>query len=510
MHRAASIVGLGAWYIDLHSEEIHLSEEARALYGINENGPYPSILSWERYAPEHRPCLQEAYRACIDEGRAYDMELEAFVRGGERRWLRATGEPVYDAEGRIVAARGALLDIHAYKQREAELAEARDAAERTDRAKSEFLSAMSHELRTPLNAILGLAQLLSADDEPGAETRREYLRHILSAGWHLRDLVGDILDLARIEAGKTSLTLEPIRVDELLEECFRLVREQAAERGVTLRIAPPQGKGGLHVQADRVRAKQVLLNVLTNAVKYNYTGGSVTVHYGLEAGTVLIDIVDTGSGIAPKQRSALFDAFERLGRERGQIEGVGIGLALALRLARLMHGELWLVDSVPEQGSRFRLSLPCAEGEGYDRHREPSLDPGLLDERADDPPLRVLAAEDNSVNMLLLSGLIARRQGVELIEASDGKTALELAEHYGPDLFLLDIHLPDTDGFDLVRQLRSMPSLAGKPMVALSADATDELRQRALREGFDDYIVKPFELEQLDALIREARLGKAE
>ena len=509
LRAAARQVGMGAWYLDRCSGEIHLCAGARALFGLPGPVTEPAECSVKRYAPEHRDRLQEAYRACVDEGTPYDVAFVALTHGGERRWLRTTGEPVHDAEGRVVAVQGALLDIDLYKRREEALVQERDEAERTDRAKSQFLSAMSHELRTPLNAIVGLAQLLNADPEPDPGTRAEYLRHILGAGWHLRDLVGDVLDLARIEAGKTGLTPEPIRVESLVQECMRLVEEQAAERRVHLELACAEGDDGLQVYADRLRAKQVLLNLLSNAIKYNRAGGTVTVRYQREgAESVVIDVADTGDGIPPEGRDALFEAFERLGRERGAVEGAGIGLALALRLARLMGGDLWLVESRPGEGARFRVRLPYVEASGRDRHHAPSVDPGLLEERDDDPPLTVLAAEDNTVNMLLLSGLVAKREGVELLEAYDGASALELAEAREPDLLLIDIHLPDIDGFELARRLRALPALASTPLVALSADATDEARQRALAEGFNDYIVKPFELEQLDALLREVRLTK--
>jgi len=508
--RAAESLGLGAWRIDLQTEQIVLCPRARALFGLADGAPRPAREGLQRYIPEHRERLQEAFRRCIDQGAAYDVEFQALTAGGERRWLRATGVPLRDEQGRIVAVAGALLDIDGYKARESEQAEARVAAERTDRAKSEFLSAMSHELRTPLNAIVGFAQLLYADEDLDAPTRSEYLRHILSAGWHLRDLVGDILDLARIEAGRASLTPETVRIPDLLQDCLRLVRDQAADHSVSLRLEESGPAAGACVWADRLRLKQVVLNLLTNAIKYNREGGSVVLSYGRnDAGQVWVDVADTGLGIDPEQRDGVFETFDRLGRETGSIEGVGIGLPLALRLARLMGGELELLESVPDQGSRFRLSLPGIEADGWDRHRSPSLDPQLIEEREDDPPLRLLAVEDNRVNMLLLSGLVAKRQGVELVEAFDGSTGLELAQRVQPDLILLDMHLPDTDGFALARQLRADPALRPVPLVALSADASDEVRRRALdEEGFNDYIVKPFELEQLDALIREVRLSR--
>ncbi|ABM61900.1 PAS/PAC sensor hybrid histidine kinase [Halorhodospira halophila SL1] len=502
-------MGLGAWRIGLATECIELCPRARALFGLEDPTPRPASEGLACYVSEHRQQLQDAYRQCIDYGTAYDVEFQALTAGGGRRWLRATGTPVYDAAGQITAVAGALLDIDDYKAREAELAEARVAAERTDRAKSEFLSAMSHELRTPLNAIVGFAQLIYADEELDTRTRNEYLRHILSAGWHLRDLVGDILDLARIEAGRASLAPETVRIPDLLQDCLRLVRDQAAEYSVSLRLEEPEHPVGVCVWADRLRLKQVVLNLLTNAIKYNREGGSVVLSYGRDAaGQVWVDVVDSGLGIDPQCRAGLFETFDRLGRETGSIEGVGIGLPLALRLSRLMGGELQLVDSVPDQGSRFRLTLPGIDAEGWDRHHTPSLDPRLMEERADDPPLRLLAVEDNRVNMLLLSGLVAKRQGVELFEAFDGRTGLELAQRVQPDLILLDMHLPDTDGFALARQLRAISELEAVPLVAVSADASDEVRRRALDEGFNEYIVKPFELEQLDALIREVRLSR--
>ena len=508
LQEAARALGVGGWRVDTVHGQIHLCARACALFGIAESGPRPAHEGLAHYVPEHRERLLEAYRRCVSEHEPYDVEFRIAPAEGGERWLRAVGRPEFDECGRVVAVKGGLLDIDAYKRRELELSEARRVAEQTDRAKSEFLSAMSHELRTPLNAIVGFAQLLNTDAEEEPATQRDYLRHILSAGWHLRDLVGDVLDLARIEAGKTSLTLEPVSARDLIQECMRLIRDTAAERGVSVRLEGCPEDRSLFVHADRLRAKQVVLNLLTNAIKYNREGGQVTLICSQADGVACIDVVDTGAGIAPGDQQALFQAFERLGREFGEIEGAGIGLALALKLSRLMGGDLELVASTPGQGSRFRLTLPTVNAVGWDRHRSPSLDPRLMEERSDDPALRLLAVEDNTINMLLLSGLVAKRTGVELLEASDAATGLELAQRYQPELMLIDMHLPDMDGFDLGRRLRRVPGLERVPMVALSADATDETRRRALEEGFDDYLLKPFEIEQLDALIREARLSK--
>ncbi|GEM_PF-5664039 len=387
LHTAARTVGLGTWQIDPRTEHLHLCERAWALFGLPEGAQRPAAESMGYYAPEYRERLRQAYEACLESGTPYDLEFEAVTYSGERRWLRVTGEPVYDEQGSIVAVRGALLDIDAYKRRELALIEAQQEAERTDRAKTEFLSAMSHELRTPLNAIVGFAQLLCADQETDPATHNEYLRHILSAGWHLRDLVGDILDLARIEAGRTALNPEVVHLPDLLQECLRLVREQAAEGGLDLHLEPPGDEAAINIWVDRLRAKQVVLNLLTNAIKYNRSGGSITLAYAPDAdGQAAVDVLDTGLGIDPEGRAGLFQTFDRLGQEAGGVEGVGLGLPLARRLSRLMGGDLWLVESTPGAGSRFRLTLPMASAEGWDRHYAPSLDPRLLEERADDPP----------------------------------------------------------------------------------------------------------------------------
>ncbi|MBK1727279.1 hypothetical protein CKO13_09660 [Halorhodospira neutriphila] len=511
LQAAADAVGLGAWRVELGEERIELSAEACALFGLpaEEAGPRSTQEAWRFYAPEHRAPIERAFRDCVEQASPYDIEFEALTAAGQRRWLRATGEPVRGDDGGVVAVRGALQDIDPYKRREAELREAWREAERTDRAKSEFLSAMSHELRTPLNAILGFAQLLNAGIERDPEEHRAYLRHILSAGWHLRDLVGDLLDLARVEAGKTSFSPEPVRVGELLQECVRLAWEQAVERGVSIRLEEAAEGSACRVWADRLRAKQIVLNLLTNAVKYNRDGGSVTLSFHPEGEEeVAIDVRDTGIGIPRERSAALFESFERLGHELGEIEGAGLGLALALRLSRLMGGDLALVASEPGEGSHFRLRLPAAEAEGHDRSYGPSLDPQLLDDAEGEAPIQLLYVEDNSVNQLLLQGLAGQRGGVELLEANDAVGGLEIAERYAPDLILLDIHLPDMDGYELVRRLRAIPALEAVPVVAVSADATDEARRRALASGFDDYILKPFELEELNALIREIRLSK--
>lgn len=448
---------------------------------------------WEEFPETLGTVFEAEYRRAVTEQKTTSFEMW-FPRLG--RWFDVRAFPSRD--GLAVYFR----DVTDRKQAEdevrrinLELREAKEEAERANRAKSEFLSAMSHELRTPLNAIVGLGQLLE-DEELPLQTRQEYQRQIVAAGFHLRDLVSDVLDLAKIEAGRFSVSLEPIPLDEILRDSIALITQEAQARGVTMH--PPQADAfGHHVLADRVRVKQILLNLLSNAVKYNREGGRVEIAVDVSGGLLHLDVTDTGSGITAND--GLFESFNRLGREFGEIEGSGIGLPLARELARFMGGDLVLHASKPAVGSTFRLTLPLAEVEA------PAPDPATDGEAPADTPIRVLYIEDNAVNMLVVRALCEKRDHVDLVEAWDGRSGIEAARRDDPDLILLDLHLPDMHGIDILEAVRAEPALQGVPIVAVTADATNEGAYRD--DGrFDDYILKPFRVDHLDRMIDRARL----
>jgi signal transduction histidine kinase/CheY-like chemotaxis protein len=363
-------------------------------------------------------------------------------------------------------------------------------AERANTAKNDFLSRMSHELRTPLNVVLGFGQILEMN---GSLERRdgEAVEHILKAGRHLLALINEVLDLSTIESGRMTISPEPVELTELAREAIDLIRPLADERPVS--IQDQLGSPLRHVTADRQRIKQVLLNLLSNAVKYNRDGGEVTVSCTEPAaGRLRLLIADTGSGVPTAMMDRLFEPFERLGAERGHVQGTGLGLALSKQLVELMGGEIG-VDSREGEGSVFWVDLAIAASPA----EVPAAGNGTNGaSRTLDPPARcVLLVEDNLVNLKVIETVMSGRSHVELLPAMTGRLGLELAREHRPDLILLDQHLPDLTGTEVLHRLKADPELRAIPVVIVSADATEGQVQRMHELGATDYLSKPLDIQ---------------
>jgi PAS domain S-box-containing protein len=379
---------------------------------------------------------------------------------------------------------------------------ARDEAERANVAKSEFLSRMSHELRTPLNSILGFAQLLQGAEL--APRSQKGVQHILTAGEHLLTLINEVLDIARIESGRQQLSIEPVRLSTVLQEALGLVRPLAAARGIRLAEAYDPASDG-YVRADRQRLVQVLLNLLSNAVKYNRPGGQVLLSSGLDEENprrVCVWVEDTGTGIDGERRHELFVPFARLGAERTEVEGTGLGLALSRRLVEAMGGALTLERSTPG-GSTFRVELASAD--------DPVDAAAVLAATSEfavpqfGATATILYIEDNLANLSLIEQILEARPEWRLVPALQGRLGIDLAREHMPDVVLLDLHLPDIPGEEVLRELRAAPGTAQTPIIVISADATPKTVERLLAAGANGYLTKPLKvrhfLRTLDDLV---------
>jgi CheY-like chemotaxis protein/two-component sensor histidine kinase len=364
---------------------------------------------------------------------------------------------------------------------------------------------MSHELRTPLNSILGFAQLLSGADLD--QRFRRGVQHILTAGEHLLSLINEVLDIARIESGRQQLSLEPVRLSTVLQEAIGLVRPLASARQVWVSeaLGPAADR---YVRADRQRLVQVLLNLLTNAVKYNRAGGQVRLSCELVrqpggAGTrVRIRVADTGRGIPADRLGELFVPFARLGAEATEVEGTGLGLALSHRLVEAMGGALEL-DSTSDEGSVFRVDLDPAE----DPLHEATTHTGawrIPVPEGSGEPATLLYVEDNLANLSLVEQILEARPEWRLVPALQGQLGVDLAREHTPDVVLLDLHLPDISGEEVLRQLRADPRTEGIPVVVISADATPKTVERLRASGATAYLTKPLRVREFVRTIETA------
>ena len=385
------------------------------------------------------------------------------------------------------------------KRVESELKEAMAAAEKANRAKSDFLSGMSHELRTPLNAVLGFAQLMEIGSPTPTVSQKRNLDQILKAGWYLLELINEVLDLSLIESGKATLSSEAVSLPEVVLECRAMIEPQAQKRGIEMKF--PRFEIPYFVNADRTRVKQVLINLLFNGIKYNKPGGSVSVEYALTAAdSIRISVRDTGVGLAPEQVEQLFQPFNRLGKEASTEEGTGIGLVVTKRLVELMGGSIG-VDSTVGVGSVFwiELGLTTAPQLSLQEVEDATLMQPPAPHGA--PQRTLLYVEDNPANLELVEQLIARRPDLRLLSAADANLGIEFARAYQPEVILTDINLPGISGITAMEILRADPSTAHIPIVALSANAVPRDIEKALAAGFFNYLTKPIKVVQfMDAL----------
>ena len=431
----------------------------------------------------------------------YRRHKRYITKSGRMLWVQSTVTLLRNEDGRPWRIVGAVEDITEHL-RLAEAERAREAAEASNRAKSDFLSRMSHELRTPLNAMLGFAQLLELDQRhPLSSSQRPWVSQIQQAGWHLLEMINDVLDLSRIESGNLRLSIEALELNALLGATVHMVDADARRRGIE--ISQVLSPDATVLRGDATRVKQILINLLSNAVKYNIDGGRIHIASRLQDDTVEITVTDTGLGMTEEQMRELFQPFNRLGRERSQQEGTGIGLVISQRLAELMGGTL-RARSVPGEGSSFTLALPAVTGPhalrtDYSQLHTPS---------AEYHRRIVHYVEDNETNVEVMRGILAQRPQVTMNVSVTGLDGLAAIRARRPDVILLDMHLPDISGLELLRHLKSDPVTVHIPVVVVSADALATQIDAAREAGADHYLTKPVSvaefLEVLDEVLGEA------
>ncbi|MDH5359825.1 MAG: response regulator [Gammaproteobacteria bacterium] len=502
LRRSQEAARIGNWDWDIISGELFWSELIGPLFGYNEvvETTYDNFIN--AIHPDDRELVTSSVTACIEEGAIYDIEHRIIRQDGDIRWLSEKGDVIRGEDGTTLHMIGVVQDITDRKNIETDLLAAKNSAEMASRSKTEFLSRMSHELRTPLNAILGFGQLMESDPtDPLSKSHQTNVEQILTAGWHLLELINEVLDLAKIESGKLSISMEPVDAGEIIDECLKLTEQMAQQYQIEIVTTP--FRNALYIHADRIRFKQVYLNLLTNAIKYNRTGGTVTLtHEILNNKHVLFNIADTGTGISAEQLPHLFEPFNRLGAENTLIEGTGIGLVIAKRLTEMMHGHID-VNSEIDAGTVFSLKFEVDDAIVDIDHAETLTQLQSLEQATNKKIFRILYVEDNPANLKLVSNILQRIPDIVLITATNGQEGLSTANDLLPDLILLDINLPGLSGIEICTALNNNSATKNIPRIAVSANAMPADIDSAMIAGFDKYLTKPLDVSNFLNVITE-------
>jgi len=437
----------------------------------------------------------------LTEKKVINYELTARARDGKETVVSYNATTFYDRDRKLQGVFAAARDVTERKHSEqalqksnTDLENAKFAAEKANLAKSDFLSSMSHELRSPLNAILGFAQLMETAVPRPAVSEAARIAQILQAGWHLLKLIDEILDLAVIESGQVSLSMEHVCLFEIMSQCQSMMEPQAKERGIHVTFSPFDRT--LFVRADMTRLKQIVINLLSNAIKYNKKDGTVVVACTVCAPErIRISVTDTGSGLSPEKLAQLFQPFNRLGQETGGVAGTGIGLVVTKRLTEMMGGVLG-VESTPGSGSVFWCELTVAQApelEVQNGEADVFVRPQSL---AAASPRTLLYVEDNPANMELVEQLVARCPDIRMMTAVNGTLGIERARATLPTVILMDINLPGISGIKALKILSEDPTTAHIPVVALSANAMPRDIANGLEAGFFRYLTKPIKVRE--------------
>lgn len=492
---------IGILYADLHGHPRDANPRLREMLGYTVHDLAGRSLAELTHPEDRAEDADGLSRLLAGEISEFERNSRVLRRDGQPLNVRMNWSVLRDADGQPQRLVAVVEDITELLRRQ-DAERGRQAAESANLAKNEFLSRMSHELRTPLNAMLGFTQLLDLDLRPQlAPHQRAWAAQILQAGWHLLEMINDTLDLSRIDAGMLRMTLAPQRLNLLVRQCVAMMEPAAARREI--QIALRLHDDGLRVLGDETRLKQVLTNLLSNAVKYNHRGGAVIVHAAkLDGHRLALRVQDTGLGLSESQMANLFQPFNRLGREQGDVEGTGIGLVISRRLAELMGGTLH-AESQAGEGATFVLTLPLASD------ATPGDDPAAASDTLVAPyrHRRVHYVEDNETNVEVMRGMLAQRPQISLEVSTLGLDGLTAIRRHPPDLILLDMNLPDVDGLELLRELQRDPDCAPIPVVVVSADATPARIEETLAAGARRYMTKPLNLGSFLGMLDELLEG---
>jgi PAS domain S-box-containing protein len=437
----------------------------------------------------------------------FDIEYRMFGEKGKMFWMRSRGHSIFNTYGRAIMMSGINIDITELKESEERVRHAKEEAELANKSKTNFLSSMSHELRTPLNAILGFSRLMSSD-ETLSDGQRENAHYVHDAGRHLLRLINDVLDLAQIESGKLSLSMEQLQPAKMVEESFNYCKASAEERNISFHFETGD-LSEVYISVDPIRLRQCLLNLIHNAIKYNIDGGHIDVTFLEVKGDLEIAVKDTGPGIPAEKQGSLFEMFNRLGAERSSIEGSGIGLVISRELAMAMDGDLiYHDDDTP--GACFKLYFPIVNRMDQEQETTSALlaeTKKTLDIKFSTPK-NVFYIEDNISNIRLLESWLKPYSQVIFKTQIDPMLGLYEVRKNLPDMILLDINLPEISGYDILKILKQDPLTKQLPVVAISASAMESDIKKGLEVGFDAYLTKPLDIDKLSGVFNHYFSGE--
>lgn len=488
----------------------------RQLFDVFPDNPQDALATGERNLAASLERVKETLKPDTMAVQKYDIPPERDSNGQvfEAHWWSPVNTPVLNARNELEYIIHQVVEVTAFVQtsaaqavttresqlraeilqRSAALGESNEALRVAAEAKNTFLARMSHELRTPLTAINGFSELLSlADMTP---EQKVWVNTIRRSGAHLLELIDEVLDISRIESGQFSISIESVPLERLLAEAIEIMRpladstEVALERVVSMK--------NVYVKADGQRLRQVLINLISNAIKYNKPGGRVTIRASATDEMAMVEVADTGFGIAEKDLEKLFQPFERLGATATEVQGTGLGLSLSRNLIELLDGTIEVTSEIG-QGTTFTVNLPIAETAAVES-AEPDATT-VLDIHEYDRDVKLLYVEDTAENVRLVEEILKRRPSVHMLPAMFGRLAIELADKHRPDIVLLDLHLPDIGGNEVLRHFAGRPELNEIPVIVLSADATKTQLERLKYLGAKDYLTKPIGVEKLLATV---------
>jgi PAS domain S-box-containing protein len=480
--------------VNRDGEIVLINSQTEQLFGYPRQellGQKIEVLIPRRYGDKHPGFRSGFFDKARPRAMGAGVELFGVRRDGTEFPVEISLSPLETEDGMLVSS--AIRDITERRLIESSLNEKKMELERANLSKDRFLASMSHELRTPLNAILGFGQLLENESLPSTpEQKRQFVHAIVSSGRHLLSLINEILDLAKIESGTVTLSMESIGLAELILEIREMVEPLGARRHISMLFPIEEG---LHVLADRTRLKQVILNLVSNGIKYNRERGALIVDCSLSAqGRVQISVQDTGAGLNPDQIELLFQPFNRLGQEAGAEEGSGIGLVVTKRLVELMGGKI-AVSSTPGVGSKFTIELDAAQAVA--RTEAGTTNATVHAGQIPQGTPKLLYVEDNPANMQLVREIVGLHTKIDMIGATDGLEGFAMAKAHLPDVILMDMNLPGIGGLVAKKMLRGEASTAHIPVIALTANAMPKDVQAGMDAGFFRYITKPIRIDEL-------------